>query len=1843
MLKRWFTLLLIAMLPILGMAQNGTVYPIDLSVMMTPPYGTCLKEYVGSDRIVIQALLKDLSKTSEQFVIQLKVNDNRNRVVFQTWFGGYKFNPGQTFTYPMGPNSSASNKNILDDMFKNASVKLRNECFDEGAYTFTFQAFDEASYPARKIALSMPFSYPVFLQGNTVQPLQIYPYDNDVICNHAFEYVVDTENNVKKFATQINGIAYQWQSANPTGMRIGYHLQVVDLGDIENRNQGQIESAAQSAFHNGSFCPVNEIVYTPFYNHNITEGGYNENHAYAWRVRTVTGEELEKVPSYTKDNMPSITDKNSPVRVFYFCGAPGIEKDTFKLLIDDRKFNKDLDKVEMDTVKTSGQVANAFWKDSDVKEKYCGVNVEIRKQGQEKWTPFFVEKSDEKDSEGKAVDNSHNFENLSYNTRYEVRAQYVDCSGASCQTRPEGCQYAPYSDVLEFMIPSPIDTAVCGDDLPKLSVCDEGASVPKILSGDTIIANGAKVVVDEVSYPNASDSSVISGKGHLSMPIVKNIQLKMEFSEIKINCAKELVKGKIKSIWDEQTCAMINLDELTGQGSTGGKDNAPSEASTEEYSEEKAKSSPSGTLLVDEQGNVKFKTKDGKVEDIGKSITLSSNEYQSKNYLAENSHYIEFYSTDKVNNAFDNDSAGWYRKMSHYDFFDAPNNKVILPWLANNPGKLKNIKAREVKKKETMASFDSVMFVIPSDAGFIQLKAEKEVVSKGGKNDTVYNLNIPGWADVTHSTPIFAIAQKSDSTPFFDAGKMMVANYAERTHKLNIVSLVGELDNSYKTEAEKALNSIYGKLGVTYEVNLSVFEDETIKDLLSDGLSIGADAESRWKSETSEMKAIRRIYAEKNTIDKKAAYLFVVNQPEEEEYKKSVEGDMPRSQSVGYIFKDNVKGGLGRLIAHEIGHGVYKFQHTFDYEGLTEGSTDNLMDYNSSDPVFLAQYQWRVMQDSVMFVWSVLQDDEDSFNWMTAIKIVGRGTMRYVVDKAPEKATVTYNESTGSVEYGMDTDINFSDGLEYLGYLAKEAAETGVKGFKQLQKAADALKEIAEKVEECKDNSGEDFVKCMCEQLVGGEIEDMFGPVYEKLEEAADKEEEVKKILLVVGDMTGTAKEMNDEINKSSFKPSKAKEIVDSKIAGVSSALCSMIGKIFDRPEQQIDDKSPKPQVAISFHSSTTGGKEATIEVLCKAFTFDPNFDPNSDSFIKRVVLVANSECMSDSKLEEINKKLNDNIGSSQCEGEEICLRKKGDKQVYRCVPFYSDRQVQTGAECPCSELQDATVVNLNIPPDIREQRSGVTCYEKMVKETYSLLNLPCEVNGKSCFYSLFVESNCSAQNSANTNCPDVPRPKPLQNDECYASDKRDKYVLNPFGQDVSVLKATQKRREKEKFSFVNEVPKCSGWKRENGKFTTASPLVCGGPERAENLYVIKDNKAQIDQEVAPKYENKVFYFWGDDTKDENVVKRVLVKVEGEYKMIPLEEYVRNYVMAKDDSKMIKYYTLLSYVAFVKSSPLIEKGKQTAIDNFKDVYAHMGEYTQKGNVFKIDDNPNKFNYYKIRNAYLDDLIPLLEECDIKESVYVDAIGNCSTLEELRSDYLEKYMDCMNSKTGLLKVDKKNYNLACVHGNYSNPSGYVLVNKYVDIINKMGEDETLTVYRDSVFNMTCRKRTDSVSKYLGKLRTYEKITSDQSTALSCYTHVLYLYWEKLSGGVPQLKDYSYYNRGQFVFAKNDDVYGAEYYFGGANENLYGINEVYWYLKLAFEYDELDNLHSIFLNRMQKAASRSYPETYNKYDVGGQYLNPKILQGEALRINNDDGAKRCSEDENVPKTTIPNWNE
>ena len=709
-------------------------------------------------------------------------------------------------------------------------------------------------------------------------------------------------------------------------------------------------------------------LHTSFYACPISSGKFQDSTTYAWRV---------KVKSSTSE------EKLSDVRTFIFCGEKPVEIDTYKVIgVDDRKFDKNLLRLEADTAtqttnddKTlNGQF---LWKDLSGKNEYCGISVEIRKYGQEKWTPYLV-----------GIDEtSYEFTNLSYNVTYEVRGQYLKCD---CKEAGQPCDtlYAPYSEIKQVRMPSPADTMDCSSGMGTLSECDETAKYPALKVGDTFDANGTTVTIDSIAYPGApSDSSRISGAGHLSFPILKNIQLKMKFEDITVNCAKQLKKGRVVSVYDLRTCAMLNLEELTGNKNNGGGNN-PTADPTVDDSWDGNPSSLSGKNpgdLVCKDGEVTMVGPDKKAVKVGKIVDLPS-----LNLSLENSsmtHYIRFHNTDEKTQAFDDrrDEIFYCQLISPGDYvpFDG-NTDYIIPWVANNPGRVKKIMADESSINSQAEKIDSVKFIIQKDGGkYIQLNHTYDESKKE------YMIDVPGISDVAHTTEIYAVGKIGEGSSYKKYGKLMVANYKERNYNLEIVSLTQSLKNSslndsYRKAAEESLNAIYGRVGVTFNVQLSEFQDPELEEILKDGVAIGADEQSHWLAETSDMRAIRKAYRKKVGKKDNTAYLFVAQEPEESNY-KNVEGDMPVGQAVGYIFMKNTDlNKFGHLVAHEIGHGVFKFQHPFAYKRIKENEkynrkTNNLMDYNGGE--YLGHYQWRAMQDSVGFVWSALQDDEDGMGW----------------------------------------------------------------------------------------------------------------------------------------------------------------------------------------------------------------------------------------------------------------------------------------------------------------------------------------------------------------------------------------------------------------------------------------------------------------------------------------------------------------------------------------------------------------------------------------------------------------------------------------------------------------------------------------------------------------------------------------------------------------------------------------------------------------------------------------------------------------------------------------------
>ena len=133
------------------------------------------------------------------------------------------------------------------------------------------------------------------------------------------------------------------------------------------------------------------------------------------------------------------------------------------------------------------------------------------------------------------------------------------------------------------------------------------------------------------------------------------------------------------------------------------------------------------------------------------------------------------------------------------------------------------------------------------------------------------------------------------------------------------------------------------------------------------------NAESGWLADyTPEMRDIRNTFRRENDIQNKTYYVFVVKDAENPD----ALGFMPRARDWCFLYANNISSDeeFVRTMAHELGHGAYHLEHTFEEYSLAQGATENLMDYSSG--AVLRKYQWDWVDDPAWVLpWSGGDDE----------------------------------------------------------------------------------------------------------------------------------------------------------------------------------------------------------------------------------------------------------------------------------------------------------------------------------------------------------------------------------------------------------------------------------------------------------------------------------------------------------------------------------------------------------------------------------------------------------------------------------------------------------------------------------------------------------------------------------------------------------------------------------------------------------------------------------------------------------------------------------------------------
>jgi len=309
--------------------------------------------------------------------------------------------------------------------------------------------------------------------------------------------------------------------------------------------------------------------------------------------------------------------------------------------------------------------------------------------------------------------------------------------------------------------------------------------------------------------------------------------------------------------------------------------------------------------------------------------------------------------------AFDDGQEKWYKKSVKVDRFYKPFAKgYIAPWKLVPTGENDVVTA----KYDGLRNIDLKKVHFASEPNTAALPAK---LNEAERTWTISLRSVSSGA----SYDVFAVYEG------VVIGKLRVVSYTKQQHKVTLVPINEvKLD---KSAIEQQLNTIYNPVGVQFTVNVDEcmrgnydWETKTEKDSLLGVVGMSFWGYDKELKESTEMLNLQKTYQqEAGTLD--GVYLFVLNGAKGlEGQNKDLLGEMPRKSRFGYIFAGNSPNTeeIVHTIAHELGHGIFTLQHTFDseYGKGTIGTTNNLLDYTETG-TGLAAFQWNVMANPAVF------------------------------------------------------------------------------------------------------------------------------------------------------------------------------------------------------------------------------------------------------------------------------------------------------------------------------------------------------------------------------------------------------------------------------------------------------------------------------------------------------------------------------------------------------------------------------------------------------------------------------------------------------------------------------------------------------------------------------------------------------------------------------------------------------------------------------------------------------------------------------------------------------------
>jgi predicted chitinase len=302
---------------------------------------------------------------------------------------------------------------------------------------------------------------------------------------------------------------------------------------------------------------------------------------------------------------------------------------------------------------------------------------------------------------------------------------------------------------------------------------------------------------------------------------------------------------------------------------------------------------------------------------------------------------VEFFASE--NYGFD--ISRYRQHRLHYNIMVTADDETHrIPWVATAAGQQETVSARLTGNTGT-------------DAADVAFESDGTALQATMTGDT-WSITLPAM-EAGAQRSIVALS----STTGAILGKLDAIAYEPIGRKVNLVP-VGS------TPAGLNAGDILTALNDTYRQAVASWEVAVLDPLKVDGYTgtLQDDEQALLSVYSTGMREIIRAFEATGAVNEDEFYLFLVDRSQ-----VGNTGYMPRKHRYGFIYmEDNPD--VPRTVAHELGHGAFRLQHTFEEYPTIGGprSTANLMDYGTGTK--LRKYQWDLIHNPPLVI-GLLEDE----------------------------------------------------------------------------------------------------------------------------------------------------------------------------------------------------------------------------------------------------------------------------------------------------------------------------------------------------------------------------------------------------------------------------------------------------------------------------------------------------------------------------------------------------------------------------------------------------------------------------------------------------------------------------------------------------------------------------------------------------------------------------------------------------------------------------------------------------------------------------------------------------